>query len=279
MQAVYAAEETERRAAIKRLTGAAFAPGAQLHVLTVGVSQYGSGAAALALDWADDDARDVHAALSAQSDDLWPYQQGFSMVLRDDEATGLSIIGQLENIRARVAAAPTKSDLVVVHFSGHGTVSGEGPDREFYLLPHDADVQSPARLKRTGISSQELRAVVGAIAEHAKVLLLLDACRSGAVGQLDADLLRRSLSGTNVTVITSSSAEQSSWEEPGWRNGAFTEVVLEALGSAADADANGMISVEELTGYVAAHVQALTGGRQKPSVETRFSGELFASRI
>jgi uncharacterized caspase-like protein len=56
-----------------------------------------------------------------------------------------------------VAAAPTKSDLVVVHFSGHGMVAGEGPDREFYLLPHDADVQSPARLKRTGISSQELR--------------------------------------------------------------------------------------------------------------------------
>jgi hypothetical protein len=61
-------------------------------------------------------------------------------------------------------------------------------------------VRSPARLKRTGISSQELRSAVAAIAEHAKVLLLLDACRSGAVGQLnaDAELLRRSLAGTNA---------------------------------------------------------------------------------
>jgi hypothetical protein len=86
MQAVYAAEETERRAAIKRLTGAAFARGSQLHVLTVGVSEYGPGAAALALDWADDDARDLYAALSAQSDELWPYQQGLSVVFRDHEA-------------------------------------------------------------------------------------------------------------------------------------------------------------------------------------------------
>ncbi len=285
MRAVYAAEETERKLAIKRLTGAEFAPGAQLHMLTVGISVYGPKAPGMALEWADEDAVDLNAALTAQTADLWPYQRGFSMTLRDDEAKGLHILDQLKLIRERMAAAPGKRDLAVIHFSGHGTVVGEGAAREFYLLPYDADTRSDSRIQRTGLSGTELRRQIAAIAEHGKVLLLLDACRSGAVAadgkalSLDAALLRRSLAGRNVTVLTSSDGTQSSWENKKWRNGAFTEIVLEALGRAADANNDGMVNVEELVGHVVEKVGALTGGKQTPQVEMRFSGPLFASRF
>ena len=276
MQAAYAVEESKRRAAIKRLTGSIFAPGAQLHSLAIGVSTYRSGAPAKNLQWADEDARDLHAALAAQSEDLWPYQKGYNVMLRDAEATGQTILNQLEAIGRKMAAAPGQSDFAVVHFSGHGAVVGEGPAREFYLLPHDADLRSVSRIRRTGLSGTELRQQVAAMAEHGRVLLLLDACRSGA---LDAGLLRRTLAGRNVTVLTSSSSDEDSWERDEWRNGAFTEVLLEGLGRAGDTDSNGMISVEELVGYVSRQVRGLTGGKQNPAVEMRFSGELFASRF
>ena len=67
----------------RRLTGGV-APGAQLHVLTVGVGDYGAAAQPPRLDWADADAADVAAALSGQVD--WPYPPGFRMTLRDEEA-------------------------------------------------------------------------------------------------------------------------------------------------------------------------------------------------
>ena len=53
----------EMRAAIQRRTGAAVAPGAKLHVLTVGVSDYGQTATHLKLGFAAADATDVAAAL------------------------------------------------------------------------------------------------------------------------------------------------------------------------------------------------------------------------
>jgi hypothetical protein len=53
----------EVRAAVQRRTGAAVAPGARLHVLTVGVSDYGQAATHLKLRFAAADATDVAAAL------------------------------------------------------------------------------------------------------------------------------------------------------------------------------------------------------------------------
>ena len=184
----------ERRRAIQRLTGSQFAPGAKLHVLTVGVSEYGSNAAALRLDYADDDARDLHAALAAQSSDLWPYQPGFSMTLQNGEAKKETILRQLENMAERMSRSPGSSDLAVVHFSGHGMVL----DDEFFLLPHDARLRPKAAVWTSAISGSELQRAIRAMARHGRVLLLLDACRSGAVGPdgaqavLDADLCARS---------------------------------------------------------------------------------------
>ncbi len=68
-------------------------------------------------------------------------------------------------------------------------------------------------------------------------------------------------------------------ENPDWRNGAFTEILLEALGSRADANKNGLISVSELTGYLTRHVPGLTGGAQTPGVEVRFDGDVFAAGL
>ncbi len=114
---------------------------------------------------------------------------------------------------------------------------------------------------------------------------MLDACRSGgamANGQAlraDATRLRTALVGPNVTVLTSSTSDQLSREDPAWGNGAFTEIFLEALSGRADKTKNGLISVSELTGYLTQHVPGLTGGAQTPGVEMRFDGDLFVAGL
>jgi hypothetical protein len=52
-------------------------------------------------------------------------------------------------------------------------------------------------------------------------------------------------------------------------------VLLDALGKDADENHDGLISMSELTHYVATHVSGLTGGQQHPGVEQLYEGELF----
>jgi hypothetical protein len=95
----------------------------------------------------------------------------------------------------------------------------------------------------------------------------------------NADLLRILLAQTNVTVLTSSSADKLSREDPSWGHGAFTKVVLEALGRAADTSHNGMISSDELTSYVADNLRALTKGEQDVGIEMRFHNDIFVAGL
>jgi uncharacterized caspase-like protein len=277
--ALYAAEEAKRAEDFRKLTGGV-APGAQLHVLAVGVADYGEAARQLDLEWADDDAADVAAALAGQVD--WPYRLGHRVTLRDEEAQATAIRDQLDVIRRRMEAAPGGNDLAVVMFSGHGVVLGEGETAEFYLLPHGADVASESRIRGSGISGTELRGQIAALAGFGRVLVMLDTCSSGAAmadgRPLGASRERvLSLAGKNVTVLASSAATEVSRERAEWRNGAFTEALLEALGQDGDRDGNGMVSVAELTDYVARRLPVLSGDTQAPSNEARFDGDLFAS--
>ena len=78
-------------------------------------------------------------------------------------------------------------------------------------------------------------------------------------------------------MLTSSTSDQSSAEDRKWQNGAFTDVLLEALTSRADADGNGVISVIEISSYVAARVPELTGGAQTPGIDVRFESNVFVA--
>ena len=211
MEAAFAAEEAERAEAFRRLTGG-IAPGAQLHVLTAGVGDYGAAAQRLRLEFAADDAADVAAALSGQVD--WPYKQGYRMTLRDEEVRKDFLFLQFDKIRERMMLAPDKLDLAVFMFSGHGTVIGEGVDAEFFLLPYGADASSPSKIEASGLSGTDLRRKLGEISKYGRVLVLLDTCSSGAMtGEgralgAAADIVRRSLAGSNVTVLASSGADR-----------------------------------------------------------------------
>ena len=91
---------------------------------------------------------------------------------------------------------------------------------------------------------------------------------------------RTSLAAANVTVLTSSSGQQVSREDPAWGHGAFTKALIDALADpAADPDRKGLVSASGLTHYVATHVSALTDGAQTPGVEMRFDDTVFATGL
>jgi uncharacterized caspase-like protein len=101
------------------------------------------------------------------------------------------------------------------------------------------------------------------------VLLLLDACHSGAVGAQtwatdpDAKVLQDAMDLENVTVLTSSKKNELSEELPEWKHGALAEAFLDALKGAADAE--GIVRLSALTDAMENEVQSLTKGRQHTS--------------
>jgi hypothetical protein len=118
-----------------------------------------------------------------------------------------------------------------------------------------------------------------AIAAHAKVLLLLYACHSGAVGAQgwatdpDAKVLQDAMNLKNVTVLTSSEENELSEELLEWRHGALAEVFLDALKGAADP--KGIIRDYPLIDAMDKEVRSLTKGRQHLGTHPNFNGDLF----
>jgi uncharacterized caspase-like protein len=259
-------------------TGSTKAPGARLHVLTIGVSNYGDKATNLKLNFAHQDARDVaNALLNTQGGGL--YAEVKPIFLSDGMADKAGIFEALAAI-GRNLAGSAGQDLTVVMFSGHGTII----DNQFYLVPYGADNGSTARLKASAIAAAEFQGEILKLAQHGRVLVLLDACRSaGLIGSTSpaADMLKAVAAG-NVTVLTSSTADKVSREDEKWGgHGAFTKVLLDALSATdeIDLDHNGVISMSELTTYIDKHLKALTNGDQQLGLDQRFQSDLFVAGL
>ncbi len=263
-------------------TGSAKAPGARLHVLTIGVSDYGDKAKDLRLKFANRDAQDVASALvNTQEGGL--YAEVKPIFLHDETAGKAEIFDALDAMERNMEGGAGQ-DLAIVMFSGHGTML----DGQFYLVPYGADDRTPARLKQSAIPATEFQSEISKLAEHGRVLILLDACRSaGLIGGASsalpgADLLRSVLATNNVTVLTSSTADKLSREDDKWQHGAFTKVLLDALSGSADdidTDHNGVVSMTELTAYIARHLSQLTGGDQQLGLDQRFEGDIFVAGL
>jgi WD40 repeat protein len=263
------------RREVQIATGSAKAPGARLHVLTIGVSDYGDKASDLRLKFAHRDAQDVASALvNTQEGGL--YVEVLPAFLHDGTADKAGIFDALAAMQHNMAA--TGQDLAVVMFSGHGTMI----DGQFYLLPHGVDNSTPARLKASAIPATEFQGEILKLAAHGRVLVLLDACRSAGLigGAQGADMLRSVLAANNVTVLTSSKADKLSREDEKWGHGAFTKVLLDALSADdIDTDRNGVISMTDLSNYMEKNLDRLTDGDQQLGLNLRFQSDIFVAGL
>jgi uncharacterized caspase-like protein len=153
-----------------------------LHVLAIGVDQFGDKAGGLHLDYAAEDAHDVASALlESQKGSLGKaslYADVSLTYLPNEKANNAAILDALDAVAQSMAKNEQGQDVAVILVSSHG----EMIQGKFYLIHYGFDPTSPNASRLSGVSASDFAEKVAAIAAHGKVLLLLDACHSGAIG-------------------------------------------------------------------------------------------------
>jgi WD40 repeat protein len=273
---------TQARLDVQAQTGSAKPPGGVLHVLAIGVDHFGDKAGSLHLDYAAEDAHDVaNALLESQkgaSGKASLYADVSLTYLANDKADSAAVLDALDAMAQSMAKSEPGQDVAVILVSSHG----EMIDGQFYLIPYGFDAGSQGRSIKSAVSASEFAKKVAALAARGKVLLLLDACRSGAVGAQawakdpDAKVLQDAMDLENVTVLTSSKKDEKSEELPGWKHGALAQAFLDALAGAADSE--GIIKLSALTEAMENDVQSLTKERQHLGMHVNFNANLFVAR-
>lgn len=190
--------------------------------LVVGVSKFKD--QAINLRYPDKDAQDFGNFLVST--------QGFPKqnvkILLNHEATRENILGALgDNWLPRSA---NKDDLVLIYFSTHGSPSAMDAQGINYLLAHDTDKEV---LYATGIPVQDLTRMVRDKVHADRIVVIMDACHSGAARagdalKIDADSIA---SQSGQAVICSSLPEEVSWESKQYPNSVFTRHLIDGLKS------------------------------------------------
>jgi hypothetical protein len=190
-----------------------------------------------------------------------PARCGYSVAqvvrLLDNEATKAAISDKLDKLARRTGP----EDTVLIFFSGHGAQRVGGFEPGEYLCPVEADGNN---LRTTSISANEFTTALRAI-RAGRVVVFLDACHSGGVGQpkdtilnmrpgLSEETYDRLAEGRGRVIIASCRPNEVSWELPEMQNGLFTHYLLEALRGAA-AKADGTVCILDLFSYVSDKVR------------------------
>ena len=151
-------------------------------------------------------------------------------LLVDEQATKERVLAELGDKWLPRLAHP--NDLVLIFISTHGSPSQADLEGLNYLVMHNTD---PSSLYATGLPLSDLAAAVKHRVHSNRVVLIIDACHSGAaeaakglarVGNVDSVSLAQ---GTGQLFICSSQPNQLSWESKRYPNGVFTHQLIEAL--------------------------------------------------
>ncbi len=210
-----------------------------------------------------DDATGLAALLRDSERSAYPPSQVH--LLTGEQATRTAILSTLAQL---VEAGPEAT--VVVYFSGHGYRVATPIDEAYYLMPYGYDVR---RLYQTAVSGIEFAARLQALDVH-KLLVLLDCCHAGGVGEgksPDLAFIKAPLppeaqallaTGRGRVVIASSRADELSYA--GRPYSAFTLALIEALCGMGVARRDGFVRVGDLALHARQVVPGRTGGRQHP---------------
>jgi len=179
-----------------------------------------------------------------------------------------------------------EDDMVILYFAGHGAterdvMSPDGDGLEKYLLPHGAELDD---LYASALPMREIRHVFNRIRSE-RLVFIVDSCYSGASGGRTVSLaglrasisdafLERIASGRGRVILSASGANEVSEEKESLGHGVFTYYLLEGLQGKADADGDGLVTVDEAYGYVSRYVPEATGYEQHPLKKGSVEGRL-----
>lgn len=225
-----------------------------LHLVVVGINHYKN--SVLNLNFAEPDASKFIGFFSSTSSKL--FRSVNVTQLLNSSATKSELLSKLQNLKQ---TAP--EDVVILYLAGHGESAGS----TWYFLPHD--VLYPERveeLRTKGIPSEQIQELVMQIGAR-KVLLFIDACKSGFAAQAfsatrgidERQALARLAYANGVHIMASSQKDQLATEVKELGHGVFTYTLLEGLNGIADgAPKDGVVTVKELQAYVEARLPELS---------------------
>lgn len=216
------------------------------------------------------DARDFHDFLIKEAN----FAPDHVKLLVDEKATRANILSELGDKWLPRVANP--DDLVLIYISSHGSASDMDIGGVNYLLAHDSQVDS---LYASGLPMQDLTRIIKGRVHSDRVVLVLDACHSGAAeaagskglyrkGNLDAEAVAQ---GTGQLVISSSQPSQVSWESKNYQNSVFTRCLIESLRKNGSATTLGD-AFQNLKDRVQEEVLRERGVMQTPVLKTRWKG-------
>ncbi|MEJ2366391.1 MAG: caspase family protein [Deltaproteobacteria bacterium] len=176
----------------------------------------------------------------------------------------------------RVLRRAGRDDLVLIYYSGHGKLNAAG---RLHLATLDTVVEE---LDTSSIPVARIKDLVD-ISSSNKIVLILDCCFSGAVGDAFArsgvdDQLQLVSGGRGTYILTASTGIQVALEKESDEFGVFTKHMIEGISSGkADMDCDGLVSMDDLYRYV--HAQVLSEGFQEPMRwNLNVHGPLFIAR-
>lgn len=220
-----------------------------LYVFAVGINKYKN--PALNLNYAEPDARGIADFFKQQGKRL--FKNVDIKVIYNEQATKENIVSklsQLQNINPQ--------DAVLIYLAGHG----DNINEKWYFIPHE--LTYPEReedVKTKGISSDELSGYMKNIKAQ-KILVLIDACKSGAVlvafrGFEDRKALSQLSRSTGVHIIAASTKDQFAAEVKDLGHGVFTYTLLEGLKGKA-AGGGETVTVFKLKAYLDEQLPEIT---------------------
>jgi uncharacterized caspase-like protein/tetratricopeptide (TPR) repeat protein len=230
------------------------------YALVIGIAHYQRLPASAQLKYPDRDAEAVYTTLISQEGGNFPAEHVH--VLTDAQATLANLRHELEDW---LPAVTQPDDRVLIYFAGHGFISGG----KAYLAPYDVDLQN---LAGTALPMDRLGELIGSKIHGKWKVMLTDACHSGAITpETTPTQLNQSLLDLHQSIfsLTASRDREQSFESADWGggHGIFTYYVVQGLNGAADTNADGVITADELAEYVHTNVREATKGQQNPTSE------------
>ena len=203
------------------------------------------------------DAEDVYQVLTDPR--ACGYAKDNVRLLRDTQADRAGILAGLDWLAATAKADST----VFVFMACHGGRIPNGELAGEYILPIETDASSASQFAATTISgalfTEKLRQI-----HSKKLLVILDCCHSGGIGQardacafrftrgLSDDFHKQLATGEGRVIFCAAKAQEFAYELPNDRNGLFTKHLLGGLRGGAAADS--VIRVFDLYSYVETRV-------------------------
>lgn len=221
----------------------------KLHIVTIAVANYAN--KNINLKYPVDDAKAIGQAFEKASYGTFESVKTYTLF---DE---LAKKDNIEYLFAKLKNNVEPEDVFILFIAGHGVFSGT--TSEYYFIPYDVDTNN---ILGTAIGTDELTKLLSNI-NAAQTLLLIDTCQSGGFDGVVKEVHETNAAQLNFVhrlgraSLMASSKEQAAFE--GVRgHGAFTSIILDALGGGADYTGDMLITVDELSVYVGKHLPELT---------------------